>query len=115
MVRISSTKPEHELKDFPWDKVTFSLDENGDFNMTEDVKNVWQKYGFFVVKKLFSQQTMEELELCSKDPQIQVRKFPLAKIFFSSKSPPLQKWEKCFFTFGLELLFEHRRTKFWLI
>ena len=63
----------HLLKSFPWDEVTFRADENGNFTVGKDARDAWNKFGFFVVKNLFSQDTMTALEKCSKDTIIQVK------------------------------------------
>ena len=68
------SKKANLLVNFPWDEVTFRLDDQGNFQMTKEIHDVWNKYGFFVVKNLFSTATMTSLEACTKDPNIQVEK-----------------------------------------
>lgn len=65
-------RKENLLVNFPWEEVTFRLDAQGDFQSTKEIHDVWEKYGFFVVKELFTPTTMASLESCTKDPTIQV-------------------------------------------
>lgn len=70
---VQDSKKAHLLVDFPWQEVSFHLDDEGNFQVTKELHEVWNKYGFFVVKNLFSKTTMTSLEACTKDSNIQVR------------------------------------------
>ena len=72
MSLISSTKPEQEITDFPWNNVTFTLNDDEILAVDSRATDAWNKYGFLIVKHLFSEETVQELEKCSKDPNIQV-------------------------------------------
>lgn len=61
------------ITDFKWDEVTFDLDNEGNFKVTENVQKAWEKHGFVLIKQMFSNSTIQALDACSKDSIIQVK------------------------------------------
>ena len=61
------------ITDFKWDEVTFNLDDEGNFKVTENVQKAWEKHGFVLIKQMFSNSTIQALDACSKDSIIQVK------------------------------------------
>lgn len=61
------------VSDFKWEEVTFDLDDEGNFKVTENVQKAWEKHGFVLIKHMFSNSTIQALDACSKDSIIQVK------------------------------------------
>ena len=61
------------ITDFKWDEVTFNLDDEGNFKVTENVQKAWEKHGFVLIKQMFSNSTIQALDAGSKDSIIQVK------------------------------------------
>ena len=65
------SRNEDELNDFDFDVVSFHLDESGDFQVTDQVRTAWKRFGFFVVRNLLDTRTVEALDKCIHSDVIQ--------------------------------------------
>ena len=66
-----ATRVEDELKDFDFHTVSFHLDESGEFQVTNQVRLAWKRFGFFVVRNLLDTPTVQALDKCIHSDVIQ--------------------------------------------